>query len=84
MQILTHIKVLHPDILLQLVPTANDPVTRTMQQKFDDVASVKDFGATGDGSTDDTAANVTEHYSTLQFVNIRNTQSIIFSLQGHT
>ena len=36
--------------------TANDPVTRTMQQKFDDVASVKDFGATGDGSTDDTAA----------------------------
>ena len=50
MQILTHIKVLHPDILLQLVPTANDPVTRTMQQKSDDVASVKDFGATGDGS----------------------------------
>jgi len=36
--------------------SANDPVTRTMQQKFDDFASVKDFGATGDGSTDDTAA----------------------------
>ena len=36
--------------------TANDPVTRTMQQKFDDHASVKDFGATGDGVTDDTAA----------------------------
>jgi len=36
--------------------TANDPVTRTMQQKYDDFASVKDFGATGDGVTDDTAA----------------------------
>lgn len=36
--------------------SANSPVTRTMLQKFDDFASVKDFGATGDGSTDDTAA----------------------------
>ena len=31
-------------------------VTRTLQAKFDDVASVKDFGAVGDGVTDDTAA----------------------------
>ena len=52
-----------------------------MQQKFDDVASVKDFGATGDGSTDDTAANVIEHYSTLQLQLIHNMQSIIFP--GH-
>ena len=36
--------------------TAASPVTRTMQQKFDDMASVKDFGAKGDGTTDDTAA----------------------------
>jgi hypothetical protein len=36
--------------------TANDPITRTMQQKYDDFASVKDFSATGDGVTDDTAA----------------------------
>jgi len=35
---------------------AATPVTRTMQQKFDDMASVKDFGAKGDGSTDDSAA----------------------------
>jgi len=36
--------------------SAASPITRTMQQKFDEVASVKDFGATGDGSTDDTIA----------------------------
>lgn len=31
-------------------------VTRTAQDKFRDIVSVKDFGATGDGATDDTAA----------------------------
>lgn len=31
-------------------------IVRTQQLKFDEVASVLDFGATGDGSTDDTAA----------------------------
>lgn len=31
-------------------------VTRTVQSRLRDVVSVKDFGATGDGSTDDTAA----------------------------
>ncbi len=36
--------------------TAASPVTRTMQQKYDEHASVKDFGAKGDGTTDDTAA----------------------------
>ena len=36
--------------------TTASPVTRTMQQKYDDHASVKDFGAKGDGTTDDTAA----------------------------
>jgi hypothetical protein len=33
-----------------------NPVTRSYQQKFDDFASVRDFGALGDGITDDTAA----------------------------
>ena len=37
-------------------PTAGSPIGRTLQQKFDDFASVKDFGAVGDGVTDDTAA----------------------------
>jgi hypothetical protein len=32
------------------------PVVRTYQEKFDDVINVRDFGAVGDDSTDDTAA----------------------------
>lgn len=31
-------------------------ITRTLQQRLDDYVSIKAFGATGDGSTDDTAA----------------------------
>jgi hypothetical protein len=40
----------------QTGPTAGDPVVRTVQAKLDDFASVRDFGAVGDGVTDDTAA----------------------------
>lgn len=40
----------------QTGPTLSDPVVRTLQAKLDDLASVRDFGATGDGTTDDTAA----------------------------
>lgn len=36
--------------------SANTPITRTLQDKFDDFANVRDFGAVGDGTTDDTAA----------------------------
>jgi hypothetical protein len=36
--------------------SANAPVSRQLQDRLDDHVSVKDFGATGDGSTDDTAA----------------------------
>ena len=32
------------------------PVTRKLQHKLDDFASVRDFGAVGDGTTDDTSA----------------------------
>lgn len=40
----------------QTGPTAADPVVRSLQAKLDDQASVRDFGAVGDGITDDTAA----------------------------
>jgi len=40
----------------QTGPTALTPVTRTLQQKLDDIVNVRDFGAVGDGITDDTAA----------------------------
>ncbi len=41
---------------VQTGPTPGDPVQRTLQAKLDDMASIKDFGATGDGVTDDTDA----------------------------
>lgn len=40
----------------QTGPTALTPIQRAVQQKLDDIVNVRDFGATGDGSTDDTAA----------------------------
>jgi hypothetical protein len=40
----------------QTGPTPSDPIVRTVQAKLDDFASIRDFGAVGDGTTDDTAA----------------------------
>ena len=40
----------------QTGPTPSTPTVRTVQAKLDDIASVRDFGATGNGTTDDTAA----------------------------
>jgi hypothetical protein len=40
----------------QTGPTPGDPVVRTIQDKLDDIASIRDFGAVGDGVTDDTDA----------------------------
>lgn len=40
----------------QTGPSALAPVIRSYQQKFDDIVNVRDFGATGNGVTDDTAA----------------------------
>lgn len=42
--------------VVQTGPTPGDPVKRTLQSVLDDMACVKDFGATGDGVTDDTDA----------------------------
>jgi hypothetical protein len=36
--------------------TALTPIQRTLQQKLDDFVNVRDFGATGNGNTDDTLA----------------------------
>jgi hypothetical protein len=41
---------------VQTGPSALSPVVRTFQEKLDDFVNVKDFGATGDGVTDDTGA----------------------------
>jgi hypothetical protein len=40
----------------QTGPSLLAPVVRTYQQKLDDIINVRDFGATGDGVTDDTSA----------------------------
>ena len=42
--------------IVQTGPTAGTPVTLSLQSWLDQFASVLDFGATGDGVTDDTAA----------------------------
>ena len=44
------------DARLSFVASGTGATTRTLQNKLRDIISVKDFGATGDGSTDDTAA----------------------------
>jgi len=44
------------DATVQTGTVANDPVKRTIQQRLDDIVSIKAFGAVGDGVTDDTAA----------------------------
>jgi hypothetical protein len=41
---------------VQTGATTTSPISRSMQAKFDDMASIRDFGAVGDGETDDTAA----------------------------
>jgi hypothetical protein len=42
--------------VVQTGPTAGNPITQSLQSWLDQFATVKDFGAVGDGDTDDTAA----------------------------
>lgn len=42
--------------VVQTGPSALSPIVRTIQEKLDDFVSVRDFGAVGDGTTDDTEA----------------------------
>ena len=44
----------------QTGPTPSDPVIRTIQQRLDDYVNVRDYGAVGDGTTDDYPAINTE------------------------
>jgi len=44
------------DATVQTGEFANDPVRRTIQQRLDDIVSIKSFGVVGDGVTDDTEA----------------------------
>ena len=40
----------------QTGPSTSQPVVRTVQDRLDDIATVRGYGAIGDGTTDDTAA----------------------------
>jgi hypothetical protein len=42
--------------IAQTGPSAISPIVRTLQDKLDDFVNVQDFGAAGDGITDDTSA----------------------------
>ena len=44
------------DTTIQTGPSVNSPISRTMQDRLDDYVTVRDFGAVGNGLTDDTAA----------------------------
>ena len=43
-------------ITVQTGPSATAPVTRTLQERLDEIVNIKSFGATGDGATDETVA----------------------------
>ena len=44
------------DATVQTGEFSNDPVKRNIQQRLDDIVSIKSFGVVGDGVTDDTSA----------------------------
>lgn len=42
--------------IIQTGPDSNTPVVRSLQDRLDDIVSIRSFGATGNGTTNDTAA----------------------------
>ena len=54
--------------------------TRTVENKLQDVVSVKDFGATGDGVTDDTAAFTSAEAATSSFIHVPAGTYVVSSL----
>ena len=44
------------DATVQTGEFSNDPIKRNIQQRLDDIVSIKSFGVVGDGVTDDTSA----------------------------
>ena len=54
--IITHIYESNTPVIAQTGSSPSSPVVRTLQQCLDDRVSIKDFGALGDGSNDDSAA----------------------------
>ena len=64
-----------------IVTGAGVDVTRTLQQRLDDYVSVKAFGATGDGSTDDTIAiqrALDELYTDTDKTDTRSRRRLLF------
>lgn len=56
LNVIKHTYKSNTDVVPQTGPTLITPTVRTLQAVLDDYVSIKDFGVTGDGSTDDSAA----------------------------
>ena len=61
-------------------PTVNNPTSRSLQERFDDRVTAKDFGVVADGSTDDTAA--LQRAIDQLFLNATRTESYIDTPDG--